>query len=105
VQPCRFTNLPETCSIFGVFCTLADSIEFIIVPKCGKDVVHFLQRSPERANKHHNFIFDHNNLSHEALYARFAWAVMKVLNEAQLCSKWFKFLEAEGNNQKEARSE
>jgi hypothetical protein len=81
-----------------------DRAQFVIVPKCGKFVVHFLQRSPESANEHHNVIFDHNNnLSHAALYAQFTWAVMKILDESQLCSKRFKFLEAEGNNHKDPK--
>ena len=69
-----------------------DRAQFVTVPKWGKLVVHFLGKSSEFANGYHNVIFDHNsNLSHHALYARFAWAVFRRVAEAKLNPKAFKF--------------
>jgi hypothetical protein len=69
-----------------------DRAQFVIVPKWGKLVVHFLGKSSEFANGYHNVIFDHkSNLSHHALYARFAWAVFRRVAEAKLNPKAFKF--------------
>ena len=51
----------------------------MIVPKWGQLVVHFLQLTGESAQQYHNVGFDHKGiLSHELLYARFAWTLMKV---------------------------
>jgi hypothetical protein len=78
-----------------------DRAQFVIVPKSGKLVVHFLKSSEEVANNYHNTIFDHNNnLSHEALYARFAWALMKIVKEAELGPD-FNFLEPEKRKKQE----
>ena len=60
---------------------LFDQAGFIIVPKLGKLVVHFLQPTHQSAQLYHNVQFDHKDkLSHEALYARFAWVLMKIVN-------------------------
>ena len=56
-----------------------DRAQFVIVPKFGQLVVHLLKASPEAANLYHNVPFDHSNsVSHEAIYARFAWALIKI---------------------------
>jgi hypothetical protein len=76
-----------------------DQGKFVIVPKGDKLVVHFLDHSSEFANRYHNVIFNHNNnLSHEALYARFAWAVFKLVAEAKLDPKEFKFFDTQNPN-------
>jgi hypothetical protein len=68
---------------------------FVIVPKSGQLVVHFLQLSYESAQQYHNVQFDHrNSLSHELLYARFAWALMQIVKDASLDPKVFNFLRA-----------
>jgi hypothetical protein len=62
-----------------------DRAQFAIVLKSGQLVVHFLKASPTAANLYHNVPFDHsNNISHEALYARFAWALIKIIREMDL---------------------
>jgi hypothetical protein len=72
-----------------------DQAQFVIVPKSHKLVVHFLGISQESAQQYHNVIFEHNHsLSHELLYARFAWALMKIVKSSQLDSKLFKFVGA-----------
>src|SRR5260370_36565129 len=50
---------------------------FVIVPINGNMVIHFIGQSRESAAQYHNKHFDSKNLSHEFLFARFAWAVMK----------------------------
>ena len=60
---------------------LFDQATFVIVPKLGKLVVHFLRHTHQSAQLYHNVQFDHKDkLSHEALYARFAWALMKIVD-------------------------
>ena len=60
-----------------------DEALFAIVPKFGKLTVHFLREVNETANLYHNIIFDHNNtVAHEALYARFAWSVIKMASRS-----------------------
>lgn len=54
-----------------------DSGNLVIVPMAGRMVVHFIGKSHESANLYHNQPFNTSNLSHEFLYARFAWAVIK----------------------------
>jgi hypothetical protein len=72
---------------------------FAILSKCGKLVLHFLRDSAEYANHYHNVIFNHNNkISHEALYARFAWALMNIVKDLELNPNKFKFLETRGNH-------
>jgi hypothetical protein len=72
---------------------------FVIVPKSGQLVVHFLQLANQSAQRYHNVQFDHkNSLSHELLYARFAWALMKIVKNASLDAKMFNFLRASGES-------
>ena len=75
---------------------LFDQAGFVIVPKLGQLVVHFLQPTNQSAQLYHNVQFDHKNtLSHEALYARFAWALMKIVKSSTVADmKVFKFLTA-----------
>ena len=74
---------------------LFDQAGFVIVPKLGQLVVHFLQPTNESAQLYHNVKFDHKNtLSHEALYARFAWALMKIIKGTVADMKEFRFLTA-----------
>jgi len=62
-----------------------DQGRFVIVPKSGQLVVHFLQPGTDSVQHYHNTPFNHQNfLSHELLYARFAWALMKTVNEMEL---------------------
>lgn len=69
-----------------------DEANFVIVPKLGQLVVHFFQ--PNQSAKHyHNTPFGHNHaLSHELLYARFAWSLMKIVKHSLESIKRFKFL-------------
>jgi hypothetical protein len=84
LQPCA----PHLSSR-NLFCLLSDfdfggfnQAQFVIVPKSGNLVVHFLKPSPGAANLYHNVLFDHGNkISYEALYARFAWALIKIIKE------------------------
>jgi hypothetical protein len=70
-----------------------DQAQFVIVPKSSKLVIHFLRISQESAQQYHNVIFEHNHtLSHELLYARFAWALMKIVGSFQLNARKFNFL-------------
>ena len=70
-----------------------DQAGFVIVPKLGQLVVHFLQPTNQSAQLYHNIQFDHkNSLSHEALYARFAWALMKHADNCTTGNKKFRFL-------------
>jgi hypothetical protein len=72
-----------------------DQAGFVIVPKSGQLVVHFLHSTHQSAQQYHNVQFDHKNaLSHELLYARFAWALMKIVKNSSLNLKKFKFLKA-----------
>ena len=76
-----------------------------MVPKCGKLFVHFLRDGAEYANQFHNVVFDHkNNLSHEALYARFAWTLLKTVKELNFDSKVFNILEPKENSDDEGPS-
>ena len=64
-----------------------DQQAFVFVPKCGRLVVHFIRHSEESAHYFHNTIFDHENtLSHDLLYARFAWSLIKIFGTFQLDS-------------------
>ncbi|KAF8334555.1 hypothetical protein F5887DRAFT_1256380 [Amanita rubescens] len=75
---------------------LFDQAGFVIAPKLGQLVVHFLQPTNQSAQLYHNVQFDHKNtLSHEALYARFAWALMKIVKSSTVADmKEFRFLTA-----------
>ena len=82
-----------------------DQAQFVVVPKGGDLVVHFLRRSEEAANLYHNVGFNHgNHLSQEALYARFAWALTNIIKESALDPESFKFFEAEGANDSEIQT-
>ena len=60
---------------------------FVMVPKYGRLAVHFIRRSEESAHHFHNTIFDHGNtLSHDLLYARFAWSLIKIVGTLDLSS-------------------
>jgi hypothetical protein len=72
-----------------------DQAGFVIIPKHGQLVVHFLQPTYQSAQQYHNVQFDHKNtLSHDALYARFAWALMKIVKSSFANVKGFRFLTA-----------
>ncbi|EDR03264.1 uncharacterized protein LACBIDRAFT_307506 [Laccaria bicolor S238N-H82] len=78
---------------------LFDQAAFVIVPKLGKLVVHFLIPT-QSAERYHNVQFDlKNSLSHEALYARFAWALMDIVKGSTVAlKKDFRFLTASGTD-------
>ena len=62
-----------------------DQANFVIVAKCGQFVVHFVRRVYETANQYHNVKFDHRHvLLNKLLYARFAWALCKIVNDLHL---------------------
>jgi len=93
------------CLRYDLHLPLFDRACFAIVPKSGKLVVHFLRNSAEYINQFHNAVFDHSrNLSHEALYARFAWALMKIVKELQLNPKKFKILGSKGKRSRPGKS-
>jgi hypothetical protein len=54
-----------------------DSGNLVIVPINGRMVAHFIGASRESAALYHNKPFDSSHLSHEFLFARFAWAIIK----------------------------
>ena len=54
-----------------------DSGNLVVVPLDGRMVTHFIGRSHESGALYHNKLFDSSNLSHEFLFARFAWAILK----------------------------
>jgi hypothetical protein len=90
-------------NLFALRCDLHlsqfDQGRFVIVPKSGQLVVHFVQPANQSAQRYHNIQFDHkNSLSHELLYARFAWALMKIVKNASLDAKMFNFLRASGES-------
>jgi hypothetical protein len=51
---------------------------FAIVPKYSQMVVHFLSQSFESATLYHNTPFSTQHLSHEFLFSRFAWSIIKL---------------------------
>ncbi|KIM49610.1 hypothetical protein M413DRAFT_407799 [Hebeloma cylindrosporum] len=58
---------------------------FVIVPKNGQLVVHFLQNTIENAQRYHNVTFDHKDaVANQLLYARFAWALMEIVKEQRV---------------------
>jgi hypothetical protein len=78
---------------FGGF----DKGQFAMVPKSGKLVVHFLGFGPETAPLYHNLVFDYRNrVSHEVLYARFAWALFKMVKRFSLDPELFKLDKTDG---------
>lgn len=56
---------------------LFDQAKWVVVPKGGQMVVHFISQSYEAAALYHNQTFDTAQLSHEFLFARFAWAIIE----------------------------
>ena len=54
-----------------------DSRNLVIVPINGRMVTHFIGTSRESAALYHNNSFDSSHLSHEFLFAQFAWAISK----------------------------
>jgi hypothetical protein len=93
-------------SLRNLFCLRYDlhlggfeQAQFVVVPKGGNLVVHFFRRSEEAANLFHNVgLYHKNHLSPEALYARFAWALTKIIKESELDPESFKFIKSEGEN-------
>ena len=56
---------------------LFDQAKWVVVPKGGQMVVYFISQSYEAAALYHNQTFDTAQLSHEFLFARFAWAIIE----------------------------
>ena len=56
---------------------LFDQAKWVVVPKGGQMVVYFISQSYEAAALYHNQTFDTARLSHEFLFARFAWAIIE----------------------------
>jgi hypothetical protein len=56
---------------------LFDYAKWVVVPMGGQMVVHFIDQSHEAAAHYHNRRFDTAKLSHEFLFARFAWAIIQ----------------------------
>lgn len=50
---------------------LFDQAKWVVVPKGGQMVIHFISQSYEAAPLYHNQRFDTAQLSHEFLFARF----------------------------------
>ena len=66
-----------------------DQGNFVIVPKSGQLVIHFIQPSVESAQLYHNTIFDHRmTVSNELLFARFAWELIKMVGNSDLDSSF-----------------
>lgn len=88
-SPRNLLALRYDCHLAGF-----DRAEFVFVPKWGKLATHFLQNSSEFANQYHNAIFDHGGtLSQEALFSRFAWAVLKLSRPMTEGVGFFKFVD------------
>lgn len=74
---------------FGQF----DQARFVIVPKSDQLVIHFLLLTDQSAQQYDNIQVDHkDSLSHELLYACFAWALMKIAKDVSLDLRVFNFL-------------
>lgn len=88
-SPRNLLSLRHDCRLGGF-----DRAQFVFVPKWGKLAVNFLNHSLEFANQYHDTIFDHEDtLSQEALYSRFAWAVLKLVANGKPHAKEFTFVE------------
>ena len=61
-----------------------DTGNLVVVPIDGRMVTHFIGQSRESALRYHNKPFDTSNLSHEFLFARFAWASIKGAHAAYM---------------------
>jgi hypothetical protein len=84
------------CLRYDLYMGGFDQGQFVVVPKCGNLVVHFLRRSEEAGNLYHNAGFNHKNqVAPEALYARFAWALIKIIKDLNLDPESFNFLETD----------
>ena len=59
-----------------------DQAKWVVVPKGGQMVVHLINQSFEAATLYHNRTFDTSQLSHEFLFARFAWAIIEQAESA-----------------------
>ena len=104
-RPLNQSSLNLFCLRYDLHYGQFNQGNFVIIPKLGKLVVHFLRRGRESPCNYHNVVFDHKGtLSYHALYARFAWALMKIVNESQLDSKQFKFLGKDGDDEKDPKS-
>lgn len=57
---------------------LFDKAAWVVMPKGGQMVVDFLKPSCDAAALYHNHPFDTRQVSHEFLFARFAWTVIKL---------------------------
>lgn len=62
--------------------SLFDKEKWVVVPKDGQMVVHFIDQSYETAALYHNKMFDTAHSSHEFLFARFAWAIIEQVRSA-----------------------
>jgi hypothetical protein len=54
---------------------------WVIVPKENQMVVHFIKTSRESAALYHNQAFDIKNLSLDFVFARFAWAIIRLAKD------------------------
>jgi hypothetical protein len=98
IRPLYVSPQNMFCLQYGFHLGGFDRAQFVVVPKSNRLAIHFLKPS-EFANLYHNVPFDHNNkVSHEALYARFAWALIKIVREMKLDPKQFNFWKPENND-------
>ena len=67
---------------WDLYSMLFDQAKWVVVPKGGQMVVHFINQSFEAAALYHNRTFDTSHLSHEFLFARFAWAIIEQAKSA-----------------------
>ena len=96
--PPHLTYLHATCSGSNTIFALEDLIKYNSLSF--RNLVNFLKASPEAANLYHDVSFKYSNdVSHEALYARFAWALIKIIKDMALNPKRFNF-QKPGHNEK-----
>jgi HNH endonuclease len=84
---CR--NLFTLC--WDLHSLLFDQAKWVVMPKGGQMVVHFISQSYEAAALYHNQTFDTAQLSHEFLFARFAWVIIeqaKSVVKPSLCKRF-----------------
>ncbi|KAK2467350.1 hypothetical protein APHAL10511_000585 [Amanita phalloides] len=67
---------------WDLYSLLFDQAKWVVVPKGGQMVIHFISQSYEAAALYHNQTFNTAQLSHEFLFSRFAWAIIEQ-------AKWF----------------
>ena len=65
-----------------LYSMLFDQAKWVVMPKGSQMVVHFIDQSFEAAALYHNRTFDTSQLSHEFLFARFAWAIIEQAKSA-----------------------